>query len=267
MTIKLSDTELVMLSAAAQREDRCLVAAPSLKGAATYKVATKLISAGLVREIKAKGGAPAWRRDDATGQSYALRLTAAGAKAIAVDPDEATSAVADDERSEVEGATAPASEPPRPVVAVTPEVAAAGPSTASRRAPRAGTKLARAIEMLRSAKGATIDELAGAMDWLPHTTRAVLTGLRKRGYAVTIDRSDKARGSAYRIAEDAAVVASVERVIRGDQFASAAEGEAMDAAVGGSVPAVVHEPPSAPAPAAPRKLVRRSSSTKTSRAA
>src|SRR5271166_2188930 len=34
---------------------------------------------------------------------------------------------------------------------------------------------------------------------LPHTMRAALTGLRKRGYAVGIDRADKARGSVYRI--------------------------------------------------------------------
>jgi hypothetical protein len=38
---------------------------------------------------------------------------------------------------------------------------------------------------------------------LPHTTYAVLTGLRKRGYTLTLDRSDAERGSAHRIALDA----------------------------------------------------------------
>ena len=33
--------------------------------------------------------------------------------------------------------------------------------------------------------------------WLPHTTRAALTGLRKRGFVTAIDRSDKERGSIY----------------------------------------------------------------------
>ncbi len=46
------------------------------------------------------------------------------------------------------------------------------------------------IELLRRDHGATIDELIGATNWLPHTTRAALTGLRKRGYAVTRERSD-----------------------------------------------------------------------------
>ena len=37
-----------------------------------------------------------------------------------------------------------------------------------------------------------------ATGWLPHTTRAALTGLRKRGYA--IERSAGEGGSVYRIA-------------------------------------------------------------------
>ena len=85
MSIKFTDTQLVLLSAAAQREDRCLVASPTLKGSAAHKVARKLISAGFIKEVKAKSGDPIWRRDEELGASYALKLTAAGAKAIAVD--------------------------------------------------------------------------------------------------------------------------------------------------------------------------------------
>ena len=85
MSIKLTDTQLMMLSAAAQRNDRYLVAAPNLKGAAAQKIASKLIGAGLVREIRAKAGAPVWRRDEDAGLSYALRLTAPRANAITID--------------------------------------------------------------------------------------------------------------------------------------------------------------------------------------
>ena len=67
-----------MLSVAAQRDDRCLVPAPKLKGAA-QKIAGKLIAAGLVKEIKAKAGVSVWRRDDEAGISYGLTLTTAGA--------------------------------------------------------------------------------------------------------------------------------------------------------------------------------------------
>jgi hypothetical protein len=85
MSIKLTDTQLVLLGAAAQRKDLCLVAPPTLKGATAQKVASKLISAGFVKEVKAKASDPIWRRDEESGASYALKLTAAGAKAIAVD--------------------------------------------------------------------------------------------------------------------------------------------------------------------------------------
>jgi hypothetical protein len=69
---------------------------------------------------------------------------------------------------------------------------------------RDGKRRSRIVEEHRRRKGlqrdcgATLEELIAATDWLPHTTRAALTGLRKRGCAVTIDRHDKERGSTYR---------------------------------------------------------------------
>ena len=73
------------------------------------------------------------------------------------------------------------------------------PGPARPSAPRGGSKLARLIALLERDRGATIAELIAATGWLAHTTRAALTGLRKRGYAVAIDRSDDTRGSFYRI--------------------------------------------------------------------
>jgi hypothetical protein len=66
--------------------------------------------------------------------------------------------------------------------------------------PRDGSKLALVIELLRRAGGATIVDLTQATGWLPHTARAALTGLRKRGYAVIRERIG-ARDSAYRISD------------------------------------------------------------------
>ena len=67
------------------------------------------------------------------------------------------------------------------------------------RAPRAGTKLDRIVDILSREAGATIDDLIGATGWLPHTARAALTGLRKRGYEVRLDRADKTSGPVYRM--------------------------------------------------------------------
>ena len=198
MSIKLTDTQLVILSAAAQRKDRCLVAPPTLKGGAAQRVANKLISSGLVKEVKAKTDDPVWRRDQESGAPYALKLTAAGAKAIVAD-EGAEPENADNEGGALHSQLAVPSETAAQVApSAAMEPVAAGPS-----APRSGSKLARVIELLQRDHGATIDELIDATDWLAHTTRAALTGLRKRGYAVVIDRSE--RGSFYRIVADLTV--------------------------------------------------------------
>ena len=65
--------------------------------------------------------------------------------------------------------------------------------------PRSGSKQALIIKMLSRKSGATLEALVGATGWLPHTTRAALTGLRKRGYTVLLERQD-GKPSLYRIA-------------------------------------------------------------------
>jgi hypothetical protein len=51
----------------------------------------------------------------------------------------------------------------------------------------------------RGPEGATIDALVKATGWLPHTTRAALTGLRKRGYAIGLSRTQEDGSSVYRL--------------------------------------------------------------------
>ena len=135
MSIKLTDRQIVALSGAAQRGDRCLVAPRKLKGGATKKVAAKLIVDGLAKEIKAKPGAPVRRRGEQGGQSYALKLTAAGARAIA---DARVPAL--DELSEGTDPCGQATPTVSQIVEATADVPATAPSPS---APRGGTKLAR----------------------------------------------------------------------------------------------------------------------------
>ena len=197
MSIKFNDTQLVLLNAASQRDDHCLILPAGPKRGQAQRAVAKLLEAGLLKEIRAKTGAPIWRRDDETGQTYALKLTAAGAKAIAVD-----------EARPSEGKAERRSDPPIVSVDLKPEPGS-DPAAAIDRpnsnvastptSPRGGTKIAQVIELLQRGDGATLAELVAATGWLPHTTRAALTGLRKRGYPVGIDRADKVRGSVYRI--------------------------------------------------------------------
>lgn len=62
-------------------------------------------------------------------------------------------------------------------------------------APKEGTKEAALVAALKG-KGATIDQLTTLLAWKPHTVRAALTRLRKRGYV--IDRTPKTMRSAAR---------------------------------------------------------------------
>jgi hypothetical protein len=188
MSAKLTENQTALLKSASRREDRYFVLPSNLKGGAAQKVAAKLIAEGLAKEIKAKAGAPIWRRDDESDQAYALKLSAAGAKTIA----------ADEERG---GKPAPASathEPPSDSMdsSEAPDQAA-DPSKAP---PRKGSKLASVIALLRRSEGATILALTEATGWLPHTTRAAITGVRKRGYSVVLDRSAEG-ASVYRLSD------------------------------------------------------------------
>ena len=63
---------------------------------------------------------------------------------------------------------------------------------------RGETKQAQVIALLERDTGATLDELIAATGWLPHTTRAALTGLRHKGFV--LDRDKRADGTTvYRI--------------------------------------------------------------------
>ena len=69
---------------------------------------------------------------------------------------------------------------------------------------RGETKQGRVITLLGRDTGASLSELIAATGWLPHTTRAALTGLRHKGFV--LDRDKRADGTTvYRIASAPAV--------------------------------------------------------------
>ena len=61
----------------------------------------------------------------------------------------------------------------------------------------AGTKSAAVIALLSRPDGATLDEMIAATGWLPHTTRAALTGLKKKGHVIV--RGKRGEVACYRI--------------------------------------------------------------------
>jgi len=152
MTTKLSDLQLVLLSAAAMRDDGSLLPLPDAvasQRSRIQKTLPALLKRSLITEAETTDAARTWReeQDLRTG----LFITDAGRAAIGVvEPAAASETPAD----------APVAISPRP------------------------TKSAQVLSLLRRDQGATLAELVEATGWLPHTTRAALTGLRKQGHAI-----------------------------------------------------------------------------------
>lgn len=80
----------------------------------------------------------------------------------------------------------PRSPKPRPTVAAPQAANSPLPSE-----PRV-TKQAMLLDLLRRDIGASLDEMAAATGWLPHTTRAALTSLRKKGIVIEKRQMDGA---------------------------------------------------------------------------
>ena len=67
-------------------------------------------------------------------------------------------------------------------------------------APRAESKQSQLIAMLKRPDGATIVEIAKALDWMPHTVRGAIAGALKKKLGLNVE-SEKAddRGRVYRL--------------------------------------------------------------------
>ena len=190
--IKLNQQQLAIVASALTRPDGFAARPTTLKPSAAAKLVAKLLEHGLVRELRAKGDAPVWREDE-HGRTYSLKVLKAGRMLVT-----AASSTAQDAGADVESVGQLASpEEPRG--------SSPGPDVAATN--KGHTKRALILALMGRSSGATLDELIGATGWLPHTTRAALTGLRKSGFAIERRRDEAGSASTYRIAP--AVIAAV----------------------------------------------------------
>ena len=198
--IKLTDTQMTILASACERPDGLATRPAVLNRSAAAKVAAKLIEQALVQEVPAKRDAPVWRKDE-EDKAFSLKILKAG-------------------RALVRTAAKQAAQKPTLVAAVTAASlahAAKTPEQNDQKAvveasvspkPKPGSKRTLILGLMQRRQGATMGDLIGATGWLPHTTRAALTGLRKSGVPIARTRAPEAEASVYRIEAPAVAAAA-----------------------------------------------------------
>ena len=203
---KLVDTQLVLLSNAAQREDRMVVPPGHLKGLAATKILKPLLHNRFVEEVPAKNGYPIYRRDPDDGP-IALRVTDKGLSVIGIEPQELISPETTKEAASRKGSRKAEKPKPKLTSKATPPPQAAGRAVKlgrssgkpkSKSAGEPGAKQALLIEMLQRKGGANMDAIVKATGWLPHTGRAMISGLRKAGFKIEVVRPEGQK-TVYRI--------------------------------------------------------------------
>ena len=202
---RLSDTQLVILGAAAQRADLSVLPLPDslkLKGGALAKVMDALRNRGMIRVIGADGGP---ERVVITSEGMAALGLESDNDAPTGAPEAATAPTPADSDAQAVEAPAPTTEADD---AATPakskpakrkgkaQAAKAAPAASEPEAageptgkptPRAGTKQALMIEMLKRPEGATVEQIAAATGWQHHTIRGAISGALKKKLGLTVE--------------------------------------------------------------------------------
>ncbi len=184
----ISDTQLLILSAASQRTDHAATLPANLKGSAAKKVIDRLLKQKMLQELRAKDDMPIWRRGN-DSRSYTLRITKAGLKAIEVEdvadaPDNRATAGRDEVATANTPAETKSSERPGRAKRSSSKKAAAPTAKATKASsgrPSPDTKQDRVVALLQQPGGAALDVLVDATGWQKHSVRGFLAGtVRKK---------------------------------------------------------------------------------------
>lgn len=191
---KLTDSQVIIISAAAKREDGAALPLPKslkLNKAAAARVLKNLLKRELLGEQPAATEAEIWREAE-DGSPLMLVLSEAGREAIGVEPVDATMS-----KPAVKPSSGRKDRKRRDQTQ-----AGAKRQRAPFQEPRAGTKQSLLVEMLRRKRGASIEEIIEVTGWQPHTVRGAISGAvkKKLGLAVTSEKVEDG-GRVYRVVD------------------------------------------------------------------
>jgi hypothetical protein len=171
---KLTDIQLILLTTASQRKDGSLLPPPDGIGGQAQRIrtaVTALLKCGFAEEVDAADSSRSWHEEGE--RRIGAVITDAGRTVIGAE----VLPIKEESTSSHPGVEDPTTIKPDERSGVSPAFTA-----------RADTKQALVIDLLQRTQGASITELAEATGWLPHTTRAALTGLRKRGLTIAREK-------------------------------------------------------------------------------
>jgi hypothetical protein len=171
--------QLLVLTTAAQRPNHLILPMPAklrVRGGAQRNLLATLLKMELAEEFPIDDASVAWRTDEAD-HHLALRLTNAGLTAAGF-PERGTTVSGEGSHPQEASVAATSEAVPTDTPSVEPKI---GSPTG---------KLGQMLQAISAETGATLTEITTLTNWLPHTARAAVTGLRQRGFPIQLVEHD-----------------------------------------------------------------------------